>query len=350
MEINGIDLDGLAHSTTNFVIPAVVPGRTVHVDADFLAYQCSFEHADDPKDWDDMVHNAAIAVNTIKELAGAEFVHLHLTPSTSNKGGRYDIALLKPYQANRDDKAKPRFLTIMREHLAKTFPGTLHQNCEADDGMSSAQYAAIARGEEHLSVIASKDKDLRMVPGLHLDWDTGIIHDSGSTYGYLELLRTPSGTAKLGGYGQAFFWAQLLTGDTADNISGVPKVTGKFLNIYKPTKEILIAQGIANDVNLGPTATGQRAQAKLDARKAGACGPALAFDILKDVHSNAEAFALTKDIYRSYGEEIGFVHHNMIENVPWNKAYVSESQLLWMRKTKEDAMCVARFFRDILAA
>lgn len=347
MQINGIDLSGLTHSAVDITPPEPVKGRVVHIDADFLAYMTTAERADgsDLKTWDDMKHNAREAVHSLKALAGATAVHLHLTPSTSDKGDRYSLALLKPYQGNRIDKSKPRYLGIMREWLVQEFPGTLHQNCEADDGMSSEQYASIAKhGNSNLSIIASKDKDLRMVPGLHLDWDAGSIHDSGSDYGSIELVG-----GKIKGYGQKFFWAQMLMGDTADNISGIPKLTGNFLNIYKPTKETIAAERIVNDPDLGPTPTGARAKAKLDGRAAGNCGPALTATVLQDVHSNRDAFNLVKSIYEAYGQQIGFLHHETGEPVAWQHAFISEAQLLWMRIDKHNPNCVINWWRTINA-
>lgn len=325
MEINGIDLDGLAHEASLIEVPEPVQGRVVHIDADFLAYQCSAEKADgtDMKTWDDMKHNASIAVGTLKELAGATAVHLHLTPATSDKGKRWEISQLKEYQANRDGKVKPRYLNIMREHLAKAYPGTLHQDCEADDGMSSSQYAAIARGEEHLSVIASKDKDLRMVPGLHLDWDSGVIH-LADVFGSISLTNTPSGTPKLIGYGQKFFWAQMLMGDQADNISGLPKLVGSIMDKIKPL-----------------------AKASKEPRKPGACGAVTTHLVLDKVQNNLDAFRGVKALYQLYGEQIGFKEWRTGEPIDWQKAFVSEAQLLWMRRNKTDALDVVRWFKEI---
>lgn len=326
MIIAGIDLSALPDQTApKLAVPEIVPGRTVHIDADFLAYMMSAERADgtDVKTFDDMKHNAEVKVKEIMLLAGATRLHMHLTPFTSDKGGRYDIAMLKEYQGNRVDKAKPQYLHIMRDWMAKRWPATLHQHCEADDGMSSEQYKAIAEGNTLLSVIASKDKDLHMVPGLHLDWDTGDIYNS-DTFGDVWLRERGSGSKVLDGYGQKFFWAQMLTGDSADNISGLPKLVGSYLDEYKPL-----------------------AKPSKD-RPAGSCGPVLAVQILDTAKSNKQAFILIKDMYKRYGEEIGFTHWKDGSDVPWNKAFVSEAQLLWMRITKEDRNDVLSWFRSFL--
>jgi hypothetical protein len=354
MKVNGIelgDLDGLAHDAETIELPPVVPGRTVHIDADFLAYQTTAEKADgtDDKTYEDMQHNAEVAVETLRGLAGAEHVHLHLTPSTSNKGGRHDLALLKEYQGNRIEKPKPRYLGIMREWLAKRYQGTLHQFCEADDGMSSSQYEAIERGDRNLSIIASKDKDLRMVPGLHLDWDTGKTTDTGDDdFGYVELVErtTPSGTTKqLKGFGHKFFWAQMLIGDTADNISGIPAIPGHVMNFIKPTAAVTKAIATLEDEE-ATVAKKEKARAVLKERKDGPCGPATAILILDMIEDAGTAFATIKGLYKRYGETVGFTHHKTGDSVPWGKAFASEGQLLWMRKKATDPNCVLNYWRE----
>lgn len=341
MLINGIDLDGLAdHAPTLIEFPKMVPGRTIHIDADFLAYQCSSEGKGE-KTWDDMQHNAAVAVETLKNLGAAEFVHLHLTPKESDKGGRRDIAIQREYQGNRKDKEKPRYLELMRDHLATAYPGTLHVNCEADDGMSSAQYAVLAGGSGTNSIIASKDKDLRMVPGYQLDWDTGAIHcGHEDSFGALELVN-----GKLKGYGQIMFWGQMLTGDTADNIQGLPKVCGKVLNTVDPTKETQKLSAIA----MGPDSPKKEGAIKALAERSKACGPALAHKLLSRVTSNGQAFQLVRALYRAYGELHGFVHWKTGDPVPWQQVFVSEAQLLWMRREGHNRNCVINWWKEIVA-
>ncbi|QPC44942.1 hypothetical protein HW532_20915 [Kaustia mangrovi] len=347
----GIDLDGLAHEADTVSYPPVVPGRTVHIDADFLAYMVTAEKADgsDEKTFEDMQHNAEIAVEALRGLGAAERVHLHLTPSSSNKGGRYDQAIIKEYQANRKDKQKPRHLNIMRKWLADRFPGTLHEKCEADDGMAAAQYAAIEDGASHLSIIASKDKDLRMVPGFHVDWDTGAITEC-SEFGSIKLVERVSAsgtkTKKLVGEGQKYFWAQMLTGDPADNISGLPALPGVILNRVKPTKAVEKAQATLKDPDAGE-ATKMKAQAKLDQRKAAACGPVLAHDLIASLPDNKSCFHAVKALYRLYGEQSGYTHWLTGKPVHWGQVFASEGQLLWMRKQPHNENDVLNWWRAI---
>lgn len=345
-------LDGLSDERA---YPSLVPGRTLHVDADFVAYQISYEKKDDPKTLDEMQHNAEVIIDNMRKQAGAEHVHMHLTPASSNKGGRYVFAIQKPYQGNREDKEKPRFLHIMRQWLSERYPGTLHQFCEADDGLSSSQYAAIAAGRTDLSVIVSKDKDLRMVPGWHLDWDNGgmIFVDPNEPFGWVELVEKKSAlgqvTKKLNGYGQKWFWAQMLIGDTADNIQGLPMVTGAYMNSVSPTAPVIAAQKILSDLDDTPTNFKRRQKAikTLLERKPGKIGPATAILFLDLMHNNQQAFLLVRSLYEAYGEAIGFTHHQTGQPVDFAQVFLSEGRLLWMRREPTNPDCFLNFLKEI---
>lgn len=299
-EFDGINLDDLPpDALPEKVIPPMVPGRVCHIDADFLAYQVSY---DDEKTVSEMRENCDTAIETMRLMSGSETVVLHLTPKGSDKGGRYEIALQKEYQGNRKDKPKPKFLHAMREWMHQERSALLHMNCEADDGMSIAQYKAISEGNRHLSIIATKDKDLTMVPGLMLDWDTGEITDTEDDFGWIHLKEGKS--KKVVGRGWKFFWAQMLMGDTADNIQGLPKVHMKeFLPSGKPK----------------------------------ACGPVMTYDLLSTVSTNKEAFQLVRDLYKMHGQAEGYTDWRDGTPVEWGKVFQSEAQLIWMRRSAESS-------------
>lgn len=304
----GVDTSKLAHTDPNaFTILPTVKGRTLQIDADFLAYQVSY---DDEKSISEMRSNCDTAVERMRLSSGSEFVCLHLTPQGSNKGMRYELAMLKEYQANRAGKPKPKMLHVIREWMHKERGAILHMNCEADDGMAMAQYKAIREGNRDLSIIASKDKDLCIVPGLQINWDTGEITDTGDDdFGWITMhvSESKSKTKKIKGRGWKFFWAQMLTGDTADNIHGLPKVCHP--------------KYVAKD-------------------KFKAVGPVMAYDILAPVKTNKEAFQLVRDLFKSYGEKIGFVNYRDGKPIPFGEAFRSEAQLLWMRRNDSHDDCL----------
>lgn len=345
MIINGIDLAGLCEEIKpEWRYPEAVEGRVAHIDADFLAYQVSYEKADgsDTKSLEDMHHNAELVVEHLKKMSGATQVHMHLTPSTSDKGGRYDVALQKEYQGNRADKEKPRYLHIMRDFLAKKWPGTQYTDCEADDGMSSMQYKAIADGRRNLSIIVTKDKDLSMVPGLHVDWSTGEITDVegfGSTW--------LDAKGKLRGWGTKFFWAQMLIGDSADNTQGLPLVPGMVMNKIKPTAQITKALTILKSGISKTDPAWDRQMKVLTDRAPAKCGPATAQLILELCNNDKQALIAIEIMYRMIGETVGYKDYRTGAHVSWLAVFNSEAILHWMRRDRSDQQDVLKWMEDI---
>lgn len=293
----GVDLTDINHDkTSDHIVREKVTGRVAHIDGDFIAHQVSY---DEIASLDDMQQAAEYIINKLMDMSGAETYVIHLTPQESNKGLREHQALLKKYQANRENKEKPPFLHVMRHWLHKEHAAILWLDREADDGMATRQYEAILGGNQDKSIIISKDKDLRSVPGLHLDWDTGEITDTGDDpFGWLEL-DTSGKTKKVKGRGWKFFWCQMLMGDSADNISGLPKVCHQDYIINKPKS----------------------------------CGPVMAYNILDPVKTNVDAFELVRDLYKLYGEEIGFKNYRDYSDITFGQAFMSEARLLWMRRS-----------------
>lgn len=336
MKINGIDLDGLAAQTGTLPNRAVVPGRVVHVDGDFLAYHCSYEKPDEPKTLDEIFHNIETSLETLKGAAGASKYTIHLTPKESNKGNRYNIALLKGYGENRKDKPKPRFLHLAREMMHVKLHATMHRDAEADDGMAAAQYAAIAAGNENLSIIATKDKDLRMVPGLHLEWATGDIK-TAKGFGWLDF----SGE-KLVGWGTKWFWAQMLMGDSVDNIGGLPLVYQPVLNKLDPTNDVKKAlEKLAVDPD-------NAAAKKKLIRNPKPCGPVMTCRILEEALDDKVAFAIVKALYK-YHEDHGEGYQNYRDGskVTWQQAMISHMKLLWMRRTPNNENDVLEWLKEV---
>ncbi len=326
MEINGINLDDLDAHDGIISYPTQVTGRRVQIDADFLAYQVTAESADHigEKSFSDMQHNCTVTIDHLTALAGAEFYTLFLTPSDSNKGQRFQSAALKEYQANRKGKEKPRYLNAMRDWMGAKLGATMCRDCEADDGMSMAQYKAIKEGNENLSIIASRDKDLRMVPGLHLNWESGAIEGTSADepFGYIYIDDTKS-TKTVKGYGWKFFWCQMLMGDTADNITGLPLVHPEVMNKVKPTAAS----------NKNP-----------EKRKPGKCGPVLSYEILNSVDNNKDAALLVANLYKVCPE--WSVHWKTGEPVDHKEAFLSEATLLWMRRDSIDTLDVVKWIKE----
>lgn len=218
MIIHGVDLSKLGDQFQGHV-----QGRTLILDGDGPAYVA----AATVKTLGTAVRKMQQIILTQLFLTKAENAIVHLTASTSHKAGRFNIIAAKPYQGQRESKAKPALLEATRQAIAQRenwlpeFEVVMNHVLEADDAMIIDAY----RLKEH-GVIWSDDKDLRMTPYPYWEKKTGVlVHPKG--FGSLYEAYTPSGQFKCLGYGKKFFWAQMLMGDTADNIQGVKLLAGK---------------------------------------------------------------------------------------------------------------------------
>jgi len=299
--LSSIDLDKLEdqRGVPEKPIPPMVKGRTVHIDADFLAYMVSY---DDNKPVLEMQQNCDIKSEKIRLLSGAEHAVLHITPKESTKGDRHRIAIQKEYQANRDGKQKPKYLHMIRQYMQDERGAVAALQYEADDSMCMAIQKMRDAGTPELAVIATKDKDLTMIPGLQLHWDTGDMEDTKNDFGYITLDRSKK-AAKVRGRGYKYFFAQLLMGDQADNIQGIPKV-------------------------IHPEHT---------AGKVKPCGPVVTYSLLDGCNSVRECFDLTKTLFKTTGEAIGgYKHWETNADVAWHEVMISEMKLLWMRRYNDE--------------
>lgn len=135
---------------------------------------------------------------------------------------RERVATILKYKGTRH-APKPHHYQNIWDHLIKTYNAEVIEGMEADDAISIQQYQG---GGD--TVICSRDKDLRMVPGFHYSWKCGERQPEKPLYEISELE----------GYRN---WAkQMLTGDTVDNIWGVPG--------YGPVKAAKVVDACGEDM------------------------------------------------------------------------------------------------------
>ncbi len=224
------------------LVMPVVPGRVLLVDGDYLAYYCGGSQEKETSVGDS--RNAARErIQKSMMYGGAEKCVVHLTDNASNKGQRFMAATVKPYQGNRGGSEKPRNWAFLRDWMQTGGDGLFKvktwMDREADDG---AAYHAMVLGPDK-TVMTIADKDWRMIPGWHLDWKT-----------WLMTYMAPGAFAIDGidGYlhGEAFFWYQLLAGDSADHIPGLPywvKPNGKQEKVGEARAKAHIAKCTSNE-------------------------------------------------------------------------------------------------------
>lgn len=171
---------------------------------------------------------------------------------TEKTNFRYQVATLQGYKENRKGQKRPAHEKELREYMIKHWGAVVVSGAEVDD--------ALGLHQTEDTIICSNDKDLDMIPGWHYDFDVGrkrkakgnkisILkgYKKKSVYyvsdpGFLSL-RRHSGKWTLVGAGYKWFCAQLLLGDSSDNIPGVhkcgPVQTYNVLRDCKTEKEMI---------------------------------------------------------------------------------------------------------------
>lgn len=204
---------------------APVEGRVLILDGDFAAYRVAAQVKTLPT----AIRRFQKMVLTEMFMAKATTARVHLTPSGGAKANRHLVQAAKPYQANRLGTVKPPLVDPLREVLGKgghdlpEFEIIAHYDIEADDACMIDSYRLGDQG-----VLRSDDKDLRSTPYPFYEPRTDVV-EGGAGWGFLFPHITPAGSFTLLGQGRIFIWAQMLMGDTADNIQGILKYDGQLM-------------------------------------------------------------------------------------------------------------------------
>ena len=278
-------LNRVAHLVNNDLLEpqfgVEIPGRTVLIDGDSFCYESSTAVT-----IDSALRKLASKILEVKYLTSAEFARVHLTPEGCTKNDRGSLLGVKPYQGNRKGIEKPALLELIRTSAPSALEALenvviiSHYDIEADDALMIECYEYMAANRD--VVMVSPDKDLRIAPCPQHDIKTGgvIVLPKDDLYGWIEL-KSMSNSKKVVGHGQKFFWAQMLMGDTADNVRGILNYKGKL------------------------------------------CGATKTYKILKDVSNVHDAANLVIDAYRD------------IDQNP-----LPEGEALWLLRNKEDSFYI----------
>jgi hypothetical protein len=351
MQVGGVDITTIDLDNSDFVLPEVVQGRYLNADGDIYAYNCA---GNDDTTTEEVVYNLKAEVAARMQLTGATDYILHITGDGSDKGQRHRIACVKEYQANRKDKPKPKNLAFARKYIQEHMNSEAHYDQEADDGLAQFQQTFIDKGESHLSVLDSTDKDLRMVAGLHLDpYTHKIIEVEGYGSCWYDLEKS-----KVLGWGTSFFWHQLLMGDTADNIPGLPAFGKELSASIWPTAPL--TEQIRRTTELTMPSGKQLSEKQYEAAKAKVqelrdtfkqkpAGAKAAYDYLEGCTTDAEAFELVIKAYESYYGTGTLDFTDWRDNNYKRTArsmILEQAILLWMR-TYKGVADVQRFLRSI---
>jgi 5'-3' exonuclease len=157
---------------------------------------------------------------------------------------------------------------------------------EADDAMAIDHTETGGKS----TIICSRDKDLRQVPGWFFSWELGAQPKFGPVFieepGTLEYNKEKK---KLSGTGFAFFCAQVMMGDTVDNIPGLP-----------------------------------------------GCGPAKAYAALAPIlDMSCDSVDEVKDVL---WDEVQDQYHGEYGNIDWMKPLEEQARLCWIVRRMQPVM------------
>lgn len=236
---------------------------------------------------------------------------------TGKNNFRNDIATLQRYKGNRYDKygkrikPQPAWLNDCRQYLQDEWGAVVYNGEEADDALSYTR--AMFHPEDESVIISTIDKDLRINLGVHHDQNSDKLIKVNAGYKELDVkIKTCPTTGKkkstkVTGVGITFFYAQLLMGDNADWIKGLPKVTETMKELWP------------------------------DIRRGG-CGEMAAVHVLKGSKDEKEMHERVWLCYKSYWLDHGYQHwrDRSIEFPAGidtaRKQFIEQGRLLWMRQ------------------
>lgn len=202
-------------------LPSSDSQRIVLIDADIFRYQVGaimtkhpfVEGEFIPAPPEHICKQVDLLIESILEDCGTSQFRCFFT----GKGNfRDEIATLQPYKGNRDPSvARPYHFKTVEEHILATYPAHIEEGREADDILAEIQFrdwfkVMSSGGEESAlsTIIASRDKDLRNVPGMHYSWACGE-NQPVKPLRYISIQEALSN-----------FYYQMLIGDNTDNIIG----------------------------------------------------------------------------------------------------------------------------------
>ena len=167
--------------------------------ADLKAYikEREFDHGDYVVETEKVIEPLSHALANVQSVMSRilEQGNRNIVFLSQGKCYRDRLATLKVYKGNRKDAPRPFHYDAVRTFLMEHYDTRIVNELEADD--------ALAMMQSDDTVIASIDKDLLQVPGLHYNW---VKEES-------YVVSPEVGLKKK--------YMQVLTGDTTDNIPGI---------------------------------------------------------------------------------------------------------------------------------
>jgi len=169
------------------------------IDADFIPYFVCYNKQDEPeKTLEEAISSANSYLQGLLNGTNVEEFNLFFTVG---KNFRYEI--YPEYKANRIGKEKPPFFDEVKTYLINEYKGIHGYNLEADDLLVIYKNKLINEQIEY--IVVSTDKDINNLEGRHYNIKENVLVNIDKQFA------------------AEYFWKSMITGDTADNIKGLPK-------------------------------------------------------------------------------------------------------------------------------
>lgn len=172
------------------------------VDGDLLVYAAA-ARLEKEEDSDAVFARLDENLNELRETCGLDDMEIYVTAK-----GNFRYEAYSEYKANRKETVKPRWLLPCYKYLYATWSPIAEVGYEADDLLG------IRLTEHPDMLLMSYDKDLKQIAGWHFDWRK-------NEYTYVP----PEQADRL-------LYLQMLQGDRADNVPGVPGIGPKKAEAY----------------------------------------------------------------------------------------------------------------------
>lgn len=193
--------------------------RVSLIDGDSICYIVAWNHEDS------LVSLVEQSCDSIVEaiLKNTGATH-YLGTFSSSENFRHREYLVAKYKGNRPPKPEwvREWEMVIKNHLVNKWGFIIPEDLEADDVVASLSFW----NDGNTYIICSPDKDMKQCPGSHFNY---------SDLSTASVIEVDNKTA------QKNFWTQMLTGDTTDNIKGVPGVG--------PAKVQKLFEGIDNEID-----------------------------------------------------------------------------------------------------
>ena len=201
------------------------------IDGDLIVYRVGFTTEGDPSEIASFRVNDVI--DNILRDTKADSYKVYLTQEDDLEAFRRKV--YPEYKATRLGKPKPKWYHYIRDYLQVEWGAEVVKYIEADDALGIEQIKGLRQFDPDPSywnqpefnkntIICSVDKDLKQIPGYHYNF----VKQEKEFVETTDALR--------------YFYKQLLTGDSADNIKGVYKVG--------PVKAEQILSGLTSEQEL----------------------------------------------------------------------------------------------------